>query len=236
MALGAAACVVTMRTHAAGAAPLAWPVRIGNAAVACVTYVIQFFYPINLVVFYPYPVGGPPAWQVAGAIAILIVASAAAVICRRRCPYCFVGWFWYLGMLAPVAGLVQIADHAMADRYMYLPSIGLSVALAWGGARLAACFPKGRQFSPRARASRSSCLWLWPPGKRRCGATMACCGHTRWRVRLTMARQNTGLAKCSSKAAAWTMPFRTSAGRTSFFRRPIAATTSGSFCACGQDR
>jgi Tfp pilus assembly protein PilF len=57
---------------------------------------------------------------------------------RRRCPYIFVGWFWYLGMLTPVLGLVQVAAHAMADRYMYLPGIGLYIALAWGTARLAA--------------------------------------------------------------------------------------------------
>ena len=60
------------------------------------------------------------------------------MIWRRRCPYAFVGWFWYLGMLIPVLGLVKIADHALADRYMYLPGIGLYIALAWGPARLAA--------------------------------------------------------------------------------------------------
>jgi Flp pilus assembly protein TadD len=143
VAIAAAACVMAILTHAPGAAPRAWPVRLGNAAVACVTYVVQFFYPVDLALFYPYPVGGPPAWKVAGAIAILAIISAAAVIWRRRCPYFFVGWFWYLGMLAPVAGLVQVADHAMADRYMYLPGIGLSIALAWGGARLAERLPRG---------------------------------------------------------------------------------------------
>ncbi len=63
---------------------------------------------------------------------------------RRRCPYIFVGWFWYLGMLTPVLGIVQIAAHAMADRYMYLPGIGLYIALAWGAARLAAGSAEGR--------------------------------------------------------------------------------------------
>ena len=70
----------------------------------------------------------------AGALAILAAASAAAVVWRRRCPYLFVGWFWYLGMLIPVLGLIRVADHAMADRYMYLPGIGLYMAMAWGAA------------------------------------------------------------------------------------------------------
>ena len=64
------------------------------------------------------------------------------MIWRRRCPYFFVGWFWYLGMLSPVLGLVQVAEHAMADRYMYLPGIGLYIALAWGAWRLAAGFAR----------------------------------------------------------------------------------------------
>ena len=70
-----------------------------------------------------------------------MAVSAAAVIWRRRCPYFFVGWFWYLGMLTPVLGLVRISDHTMADRYMYLPGIGLYIALAWGATRLAARRP-----------------------------------------------------------------------------------------------
>jgi hypothetical protein len=141
VAIAAADCVMTMRTHAALPAPLPWTLRFANAPLACVTYVVQMFYPVDLAVFYPYPVGGPPAWKVAGAIAILALASVAAVMGRRRYPYFFVGWFWYLGMLSPVAGLVQVADHPLADRYMYLPSIGLFVALVWGCMRTAARWP-----------------------------------------------------------------------------------------------
>ncbi len=133
MALAAADCLMTLRTHfAALSAPLGWSGRIGNAAVSCVTYLAQFLYPVGLAAHYPLTPGGPPAWKAAGAIAILLAISAAAIVWRRRCPYVFVGWFWYLGMLTPVLGLVQIADHAMADRYLYLPGIGLDIALAWG--------------------------------------------------------------------------------------------------------
>ncbi|HEX4143919.1 MAG TPA: tetratricopeptide repeat protein, partial [Pirellulales bacterium] len=138
VALAAGDCLVTLRTHASGGEHLAWSVRLGNAAVSCVTYVVQFFYPVDLAAFYPMTPGGPPIWKVAGSIAILSAACIAAVIWRRRCPYCFVGWFWYLGLLAPVLGVVTIGWLAMADRYMYLPSIGLSIAVAWSGARWAA--------------------------------------------------------------------------------------------------
>jgi Flp pilus assembly protein TadD len=144
VALAAGDCLMTLRTHNSGNVPLAWSVRIGNAAVSCVTYVVQFFYPVDLAAFYPTPPGGPPIWKVAGAIAILAGVSLATVIWRRRCPYFFVGWFWYLGMLSPVLGLVTVSHHAMADRYMYLPGIGLYIALAWGAARLAAGSAEGR--------------------------------------------------------------------------------------------
>jgi protein O-mannosyl-transferase len=144
VALAAGDCLMTLRTHFAVSEPLAWSGRIGNAAVSCVAYVVQFFYPANLAAIYPVPPGGPPAWKAAGAIAILAVVSGAAVIWRRRCPYGFVGWFWYLGMLSPVLELVRVADHARADRYMYLPGIGLYITLAWGAARLAHHLPKGR--------------------------------------------------------------------------------------------
>ena len=142
-ALAAGDCLMTLRTHVHGE-PLSWSMRIGNAAISCVTYVVQFFYPVDLAAFYPYPTGGLPTWKVAGALAILAIVSAAVVICRRRCPYLFVGWFWYLGMLVPVLGLVRVADHTMADRYMYLPGIGLSIALAWGATRLVAGSLAGR--------------------------------------------------------------------------------------------
>ena len=99
----------------------------------------KFFYPLDLAAFYPVAPSGPPAWQVVGAIAILVAVSTAAVIWRRRLPHFFVGWCWYLGMLVPVLGLLNAGWYSsMADRYTYLPSIGLSIALAWGASRLAA--------------------------------------------------------------------------------------------------
>ena len=134
MALGV--CFMTLETHATGTVSQTWSARLGNAAVSAVTYLVQLFYPLDLAAYYPFPPGGPPPWKVAGALAILIALSAAALFGRRRYPYAFVGWLWYLGMLTPVLGLIKIGPLAMADRYTYLPSIGLYIALAWGGTSL----------------------------------------------------------------------------------------------------
>jgi tetratricopeptide (TPR) repeat protein len=146
LAIALADCAVTLATHAKTprALSLAWPDRLSNAVVALVTYLCQFFYPVNLAVFYPIPTGGNPVWKVAGAAALLAAVSLAATAWRRRRPYLFVGWFWFLGMLVPVLGLVTVSKHAMADRYMYLPGIGLYVAVAWGAARLASGSLAGR--------------------------------------------------------------------------------------------
>ncbi|HTU23808.1 MAG TPA: tetratricopeptide repeat protein, partial [Pirellulales bacterium] len=146
-ALAVGDCWLTMRTHFSAAPPLGIAARLGNAAVSYVEYARQFFLPIDLAAFYPLPPGGYPGWKVAQAVAILAAVTVAVIVWRRRAPYWFVGWFWFLGMLAPVLGLVGVADHARADRYMYLPSIGLSIAATWSVARLAA-----RSFAARASA------------------------------------------------------------------------------------
>ncbi len=151
LALAVAVSLITLSTHLTRPSELGWPERIGNAVVSCVTYVGQVFCPVNLAIFYPNPVGGPPIWKVVGAAVILGAVSVVAVIWRRGLPYLFVGWFWFLGMLTPVLGLVKIADHSMADRYMYLPGIGLSIAMAWGAARLAAGSLAGRRALAFAR-------------------------------------------------------------------------------------
>ena len=96
------------------------------------TYLGQFFCPVGLAVFYPHPESNLPVWQVVGAVLVLACISAGALACWRRRPYVLVGWLWYLGMLVPVIGLVQVGMHAAADRYTYLPQIGLYIALAWG--------------------------------------------------------------------------------------------------------
>ena len=136
LALGDAA--ITLATHIRGPiAPPPFSARFSNALVSLVKYLVQFLYPVGLAAFYPFPATEYPAWQVVGAILLLASITAMAVVWRRKCPYLVVGWFWFLGMMAPVLGLFQIAKHAMGDRYMYLPSIGLSIAIVWGTAALA---------------------------------------------------------------------------------------------------
>jgi tetratricopeptide (TPR) repeat protein len=111
--------------------------RVANALVSYVAYLFQAVWPARLSFFYPYP-AHLPWWQPAGAAMALAVVTAAAAALRHGAPYLLVGWLWYLGMLVPVIGLVQVGDQARADRYTYLPLTGVFVMAAWGGAALAA--------------------------------------------------------------------------------------------------
>lgn len=105
--------------------------RVANALVSYVTYIGKMFWPNDLAVFYPYP-QTLPVWQVIGSGLFLIILSVVIFrMCRRR-PYAPVGWLWYLGTLVPVIGLVQVGNHAMGDRYTYIPIIGLFIIIAWG--------------------------------------------------------------------------------------------------------
>lgn len=114
--------------------PLSW--RMSNAIVSCVAYLWQMVWPASLAVFYPLPRGGPPLWQTFLALVLLGGISAAVFLLRRKQPYLLVGWCWYLGMLVPVIGLVQVGGQARADRYTYLPQIGLYLMISWGLAAL----------------------------------------------------------------------------------------------------
>ncbi|MFQ5674225.1 MAG: tetratricopeptide repeat protein [Nitrospinales bacterium] len=112
--------------------------RVANALAAYVAYVGKTVWPAHLSVFYPHPFQDFPVARV-WVLGIALAAVSAAVIWRlRRRPYLGVGWLWYLGTLVPVIGLVQAGVFSMADRYMYIPSIGLFVMAVWGGADLAA--------------------------------------------------------------------------------------------------
>jgi len=105
--------------------------RVANALVVHLQYLWKTIWPSGLAVFYPHPGNTLPLWQAAGAALVLLGVSAMALRWLRRAPYFAVGWFWYLGTLAPVNGLVQIGRHGMADRYTYLPLVGLFIAAAW---------------------------------------------------------------------------------------------------------
>lgn len=111
------------------------PHRVMNAAVSAMRYVGMLLVPVDLAPYYPHPYardgrGMPVILVVVAAIALLAI-SVVAVAVRRRAPFVGVGWFWFLGMLAPVIGLVQVGSQALADRYTYVPGIGLGIAVAW---------------------------------------------------------------------------------------------------------
>jgi tetratricopeptide (TPR) repeat protein len=110
--------------------------RITNALVAYVVYIQQMFWPAKLAVFYPHPENRLPLWEITLALIVLAGITAAAFVLRKKAPYFITGWFWYLGMLVPVIGLVQVGWQGHADRYTYLPQIGLYVAVTWGVADL----------------------------------------------------------------------------------------------------
>lgn len=105
--------------------------RAANAVLSAALYLVKTVWPARLSIFYPFPEVRAIPWEVAGAAALLVAITCAAVILRRRQPSLLMGWCWYLGTLVPVIGLVKVGLQGHADRYTYLPSIGLFVALAW---------------------------------------------------------------------------------------------------------
>jgi tetratricopeptide (TPR) repeat protein len=147
-AMSAASAMITWLVQQSGGAvrtaeqfPL--PLRLENAAVSCVLYLFQWFWPSRMAVFYPYP-DRIPVWEaIAVALAIAAISMVALRSVRRR-PYLTVGWFWYLIMLAPVIGLVQVGAQARADRYTYMPTVGISLMLAWGAAEFITREPRLR--------------------------------------------------------------------------------------------
>ena len=109
-------------------------VRLGNAIVSYVRYIGKVLWPSRLAVFYTHP--ELQAWNVMSAL-LLLLAITAFVFYRRREGFLAVGWFWFLGTLVPMIGIVQVGEQAMADRYAYLSFIGLFIMICWGIAELA---------------------------------------------------------------------------------------------------
>ena len=136
-ALSAASAVLTVKAQRSGGAlgdvftsyPL--PVRLENAIVSYVRYMGKAVWPSHLAIFYPHPEGLLNPWLVAGA-SILLLAITVLVVAGRRRRYFLVGWFWFLGTLVPMLGLLQVGGQAMADRYAYLSLIGLFLMICWG--------------------------------------------------------------------------------------------------------
>jgi len=134
LVLSAGSCVITfvLQKRAIGAiAPLPFLWRVQNAFASYVIYVWKTLWPTRLAVFYPHPNNTLAIWEVILAIGFLLAITVAAIVFRSERPYVFTGWFWYLGMLVPVIGLVQAGEQGHADRYTYLPHIGLFLLAVW---------------------------------------------------------------------------------------------------------
>ena len=105
--------------------------RFNNAVLSYVLYIWQMLWPVNLAVFYPHPENRLPLWQISSSFLLLVSVTAVAIALRKQRPYLITGWLWYLGTLVPVIGLVQVGWQGRADRYTYLPQIGLYIAVTW---------------------------------------------------------------------------------------------------------
>jgi tetratricopeptide (TPR) repeat protein len=145
-AVAAASCAVTIYAQQQSGAVrslerFSFPVRLANALTSYIDYIRQAVWPDRLALFYPHPGAALPGWKIAGAVLLLASLTALALWQARRRPYLIVGWFWYLGTLVPVIGLVQVGTQAMADRYTYVPLIGLFIMFAWGLAEVTAWRP-----------------------------------------------------------------------------------------------
>jgi tetratricopeptide (TPR) repeat protein len=137
VALSAASCAVTLFAQKSGGTvgsveDFPWHVRLANAVITYCRYLGKCFVPMKLAVFYPFFAEQPPLRTTLMACGLLVAVTAGAVALFRRRPYLLVGWLWFVGTLVPVIGVVQVGGQSMADRYTYVPLIGIFIMLAWG--------------------------------------------------------------------------------------------------------
>jgi tetratricopeptide (TPR) repeat protein len=165
--LSALSCVATLFAQSRGAGaidqlPFLW--RLNNAFVSYVTYIWEMFWPRRLAVFYPHPNNRLPVSEILLTIIFLAGVTSASVLLRKKRPYILTGWLWYLGMLVPVIGLVQVGEQAHADRYTYLPQIGLYVLIVWAVTDLTAFWRARHTFfaiaAPAAIVALSWCAFV----------------------------------------------------------------------------
>ncbi len=158
LAISVALSVVALHTQSRGISSMGTlPLlpRLANAVVAYARYLGKTVWPADLAMHYPHPympdMGGQSleAWQIAGAAALLLALSVLAIVAVRR-RYLLVGWFWFLGVLVPTIGLVQVGNQALADRYAYVPAIGLFLAASWAASDWLARFRISHRGSSRA--------------------------------------------------------------------------------------
>ncbi len=161
-ALSALSSIVTYLVQQKGGAVVATDasplvLRVENALVSYVAYIGKFIWPADLAILYPHP-RHLPAWEVLGAVFILAAFTLLAVRKAGAFPFLTTGWFWFAGTLVPVIGIVQVGHQAMADRYIYIPMIGLLIVAAWGIPELAGKWNRGRYAAAAAAVLCLSCL------------------------------------------------------------------------------
>jgi Flp pilus assembly protein TadD len=127
--------------------------RVANALVAYARYIEKMFWPVDLVAMYPIPRTLPDPGVLAAAVAILLGITVVAIMLVHKRPYLLVGWLWFLGTLVPVIGIVQVGVQSMADRYSYVPLVGLFIMVAWAVPDIVASRPRARMASQIAAAA-----------------------------------------------------------------------------------
>ena len=162
-ALAAISAIITMKSQLVvgnidSDKRMSLAIRLGNAIVSYVRYLGKAFWPSRLALFYPHPGSSLPAWQVLASLVVLLAITGAGD-CRPPRRYPLVGWLWFLGTLVPMIGLVQLNHQAMADRYAYIPFIGLFILVVWGSGGFRAINGISRQ-SGFAEPASQSC-WRW---------------------------------------------------------------------------
>jgi len=153
--LAGGSCVATfvLQKRATGAIPpLPFLWRVENAFVSYMIYVWKTLWPTHLAVFYPHPNNTLPIWVVILAMMLLLAITVSAIVFRNKRPYVFTGWSWYLVMLMPVIGLIQVGEQGHADRYTYLPHIGLFLLAVWFAADAAAVRESRSRFATATAA------------------------------------------------------------------------------------
>jgi tetratricopeptide (TPR) repeat protein len=146
--LSAASCVVTILAQQEaiiGIRQLTFAERVANAVVSYLVYLGKTLYPAHLAAVYPYPRDHLPVAQAIPAFLFLLIISATFFLCRRKYPFLLVGWLWFLGMLVPMIGIVQVGQQPWADRYTYLPQIGLCIMAVWGATELLSHWRRQRE-------------------------------------------------------------------------------------------
>jgi tetratricopeptide (TPR) repeat protein len=138
-------CIITYKVQQiagsmANAESLPWPARLSNALISYLSYLGKIFWPVDLALFYPYP-AQLPLWKPVASALILIAVSAFVIYRFYKQPWLTTGWLWYGVSLIPVIGIVQVGSQAMADRYTYLPSIGIAMMVSWTTAELSSKWP-----------------------------------------------------------------------------------------------